>query len=151
MPGTKQNGRRLRGCLESKFKETPHKIPHTRKPRQRLRCSKSLILNGGRGGNRTHNPRLRRPVLYPIELLARGHHESKNARRGAHIACHCKCIRCARAAAAGDSRNSLKFGRSAGVAWCFLRGLGRFLLETRTLPVFTRALEAPGRRFPSDP
>ena len=25
----------------------------------------------GRGGNRTHNPRLRRPVLYPIELLAR--------------------------------------------------------------------------------
>src|SRR5580658_2866283 len=25
---------------------------------------------GGRGGNRTHNPRLRRPVLYPIELLA---------------------------------------------------------------------------------
>ena len=27
-------------------------------------------LNGGRGGNRTHNPRLRRPVLYPIELLA---------------------------------------------------------------------------------
>src|SRR5580704_13358333 len=32
---------------------------------------KLLILNGGRGGNRTHNPRLRRPVLYPIELLAR--------------------------------------------------------------------------------
>ena len=29
-----------------------------------------LIINGGRGGNRTHNPRLRRPVLYPIELLA---------------------------------------------------------------------------------
>ena len=27
--------------------------------------------NGRRGGNRTHNPRLRRPVLYPIELLAR--------------------------------------------------------------------------------
>ena len=25
---------------------------------------------GRRGGNRTHNPRLRRPVLYPIELLA---------------------------------------------------------------------------------
>jgi hypothetical protein len=32
---------------------------------------KRLIINGGRGGNRTHNPRLRRPVLYPIELLAR--------------------------------------------------------------------------------
>jgi integrase len=32
---------------------------------------KLLILNGRRGGNRTHNPRLRRPVLYPIELLAR--------------------------------------------------------------------------------
>lgn len=33
---------------------------------------KSMILKaGGRGGNRTHNPRLRRPVLYPIELLAR--------------------------------------------------------------------------------
>ena len=32
---------------------------------------KSLICKGGRrGGNRTHNPRLRRPVLYPIELLA---------------------------------------------------------------------------------
>src|SRR4051794_20637058 len=30
----------------------------------------SLYLNGGRGGDRTHNPRLRRPVLYPIELLA---------------------------------------------------------------------------------
>ena len=29
-----------------------------------------LVLNGGRGGNRTHNIRLRRPVLYPIELLA---------------------------------------------------------------------------------
>ncbi len=28
-------------------------------------------ISGGRGGNRTHNPRLRRPVLYPIELLAR--------------------------------------------------------------------------------
>jgi hypothetical protein len=26
---------------------------------------------GRRGGDRTHNPRLRRPVLYPIELLAR--------------------------------------------------------------------------------
>ena len=25
----------------------------------------------GEAGNRTHNPRLRRPVLYPIELLAR--------------------------------------------------------------------------------
>ena len=32
---------------------------------------KELILNGRRGGDRTHNPRLRRPVLYPIELLAR--------------------------------------------------------------------------------
>ena len=28
-------------------------------------------LGGRRGGNRTHNPRLRRPVLYPVELLAR--------------------------------------------------------------------------------
>jgi hypothetical protein len=28
------------------------------------------MMNGGRGGNRTHNHRLRRPVLYPIELLA---------------------------------------------------------------------------------
>ena len=33
--------------------------------------NKSFIFSGGRGGNRTHNPRLRRPVLYPIELLAR--------------------------------------------------------------------------------
>ena len=31
-------------------------------------------LNGRRGGNRTHNPRLRRPVLYPIELLAHAIH-----------------------------------------------------------------------------
>jgi hypothetical protein len=31
---------------------------------------KLLIINGRRGGDRTHNPRLRRPVLYPIELLA---------------------------------------------------------------------------------
>jgi hypothetical protein len=29
-----------------------------------------IILSGRRGGDRTHNPRLRRPVLYPIELLA---------------------------------------------------------------------------------
>ena len=29
--------------------------------------------SGGRGGDRTHNPRLRRPVLYPIELLAHFH------------------------------------------------------------------------------
>jgi hypothetical protein len=28
-------------------------------------------FGGRRGGDRTHNPRLRRPVLYPIELLAR--------------------------------------------------------------------------------
>src|ERR1035437_8169336 len=35
-----------------------------------------------------------------------------------------------------------------GVAWCFLRCLGRFALETRILSVFTRALEARGRRFP---
>jgi hypothetical protein len=33
--------------------------------------SRSYRLSGRRGGNRTHNPRLRRPVLYPIELLAR--------------------------------------------------------------------------------
>jgi hypothetical protein len=33
-------------------------------------CSGAHCLSGGRGGNRTHNPRLRRPVLYPIELLA---------------------------------------------------------------------------------
>ena len=30
----------------------------------------SYSKNGRRGGDRTHNPRLRRPVLYPIELLA---------------------------------------------------------------------------------
>lgn len=30
----------------------------------------STDKHGGRGGNRTHNIRLRRPVLYPIELLA---------------------------------------------------------------------------------
>ena len=30
----------------------------------------SGVRYGRRGGNRTHNPRLRRPVLYPIELLA---------------------------------------------------------------------------------
>jgi CheY-like chemotaxis protein len=30
----------------------------------------SALKYGRRGGNRTHNPRLRRPVLYPIELLA---------------------------------------------------------------------------------
>src|ERR1035437_484573 len=35
-----------------------------------------------------------------------------------------------------------------GVAWCFLRCLGRFVLKTRILPVFTRTLEARGRRFP---
>jgi hypothetical protein len=33
--------------------------------------SETGLVSGGRGGNRTHNPRLRRPVLYPIELLAR--------------------------------------------------------------------------------
>ncbi len=35
------------------------------------RSGSPLVLNGRRGGDRTHNPRLRRPVLYPIELLAR--------------------------------------------------------------------------------
>lgn len=30
-----------------------------------------MAEDSGRGGDRTHNPRLRRPVLYPIELLAR--------------------------------------------------------------------------------
>gem|GEM_PF-6909029 len=29
-------------------------------------------LSGRQGGVRTRNPRLRRPVLYPVELLARG-------------------------------------------------------------------------------
>ena len=50
--------------------ETPHRIPRSKKQRRRQARSKLLILNGRRGGNRTHNPRLRRPVLYPIELLA---------------------------------------------------------------------------------
>ena len=36
-----------------------------------IHCLGSPVKNGGRGGNRTHNHRLRRPVLYPIELLAR--------------------------------------------------------------------------------
>jgi hypothetical protein len=29
-----------------------------------------LRVGGGRGGDRTHNPQLRRLMLYPIELLA---------------------------------------------------------------------------------
>jgi hypothetical protein len=52
------------------FKETPHNFPHSKIRRNRLCLFKCLILNGRRGGDRTHNPRLRRPVLYPIELLA---------------------------------------------------------------------------------
>jgi hypothetical protein len=46
------------------------KIPHSRCVYRRPYLVKLLILNGRRGGDRTHNPRLRRPVLYPIELLA---------------------------------------------------------------------------------
>src|SRR5258708_7325948 len=33
--------------------------------------SSYFVEVGGRGGNRTHNPQLRRLMLYPIELLAR--------------------------------------------------------------------------------
>jgi hypothetical protein len=41
---------------------------------QGINSRKSLMFKGGRrGGDRTHNPRLRRPVLYPIELLAPVH------------------------------------------------------------------------------
>jgi hypothetical protein len=36
----------------------------------RLRCSPCRWRNGARGGGRTHNLRLRRPTLYPIELRA---------------------------------------------------------------------------------
>ena len=45
---------------------------------------------GRRGGNRTHNPRLRRPVLYPIELLAHSFYCSCEviAARGAGGATH---------------------------------------------------------------
>jgi len=80
MPGTKRSGRQLRGCLESRFKEAPHRIPHIRKRGQRLQCSNPMILNGGRGGDRTHNHRLRRPVLYPIELLALMQRQAANVR-----------------------------------------------------------------------
>ena len=46
-------------------------FPHSKIKNLKLDMPKLLILNGRRGGDRTHNPRLRRPVLYPIELLAR--------------------------------------------------------------------------------
>jgi hypothetical protein len=36
--------------------------------------------NGARGGGRTHNLRLRRPTLYPIELRAQWHHNNRVAR-----------------------------------------------------------------------
>ena len=66
-------------------REAVNKLPQTPSPRKfrvptisptvstdkGAETANSLNLNGGRGGNRTHNPRLRRPVLYPIELLAR--------------------------------------------------------------------------------
>ena len=53
-----------------KLKETLHKIPHSEKSMKWQVFSKLLILNGRQGGVRTRNPRLRRPVLYPVELLA---------------------------------------------------------------------------------
>ena len=49
---------------------SPHKSPHSGETQETLYLCKLLITIGGRGGNRTHNIRLRRPVLYPIELLA---------------------------------------------------------------------------------
>ncbi len=49
---------------------SPQNPPQAR-PTAKQKSPKLLNLNGRRGGNRTHNPRLRRPVLYPIELLAR--------------------------------------------------------------------------------
>jgi hypothetical protein len=37
-------------------------------------------INGARGGGRTHNLRLRRPTLYPIELRAQSRHGNRAAR-----------------------------------------------------------------------
>ena len=53
------------------FKETPPNFPHSKIKQFPKAMPELLTLSGRRGGDRTHNPRLRRPVLYPIELLAR--------------------------------------------------------------------------------
>src|SRR6185312_6838520 len=49
---------------------TAWSAPHGELPVEIFRLVRTNAIFGGRGGNRTHNPRLRRPVLYPIELLA---------------------------------------------------------------------------------
>src|SRR5208283_2231822 len=62
---------------KEKFHEKPFRCPPPGLHyfRKDVNFRKLLINNDGRrGGNRTHNPRLRRPVLYPIELLARVFH-----------------------------------------------------------------------------
>jgi hypothetical protein len=41
----------------------------------------SNLWGGARGGGRTHNLRLRRPTLYPIELRARGNRQSNAGKR----------------------------------------------------------------------
>ena len=70
MPGKKRSGKLSKDYSGSKLEESPHNFPHSRNEPKKLSLCKALILNGGRGGDRTHNHRLRRPVLYPIELLA---------------------------------------------------------------------------------
>ena len=53
------------------FREATPNFSYARIKKRVQGKSKTLILGGRRVGDRTRNPRLRRPVLYPIELLAR--------------------------------------------------------------------------------
>ena len=63
----------------------PPKSPTNLNRRRVGETDNPFILNGGRGGDRTHNHRLRRPVLYPIELLAlMRRQQATTAQRGAH-------------------------------------------------------------------
>jgi hypothetical protein len=53
----------------------------SRAPVTRLRAGRIFIVRiGAPGRNRTCNHRLRRPVLYPVELRARGAHDSQTDR-----------------------------------------------------------------------
>ncbi len=44
-----------------------------------------IYKNGALGGNRTHDPRLRKPVLYPTELRTRDAHHNKKMSKVKYI------------------------------------------------------------------
>jgi hypothetical protein len=51
----------------------------------RILSDKVKQRDGALGGNRTHDPRLRKPVLYPTELRTRDAHHNKKMSKVKYI------------------------------------------------------------------